>query len=238
MNFIWNKKSRAEWNIVINSTNTKAVNIFCLAAFSLNAFLNTLLGVKNSFKTDKIDLYIIYSFCWIICCFIYFFRLFYNRDSNCLAKILPNAKKIYTKKLPTIFCLMNFSVEILLGIAYLTSYLKGKSNPIFFLIFLLFCFLNLLLSVVIRITISAISHEHAITVWGSGLTKDACKLIGVIFGTAGILAGITITLSHFRKILIPFFGKNIAIFVVLCTGFIIASWIVSFRTFYRLYKER
>ncbi len=232
------KKSRAEWNILINSTNTKSMNIFGVIIFSINAFLYTLLGVRNSFTDNKIDWYIIFSFCWISCSYVYFFRLFYNRETNCLAKTLPNTKKIYTKKLPTIFCLITSSVEILLGIAYLISYLQEKTNPIFYLIFLLYCCFHLLVAFEIKLLITSISHEQPITMWGTGFTKSAMKLLGVVFGTAGILAVITLPLSHFHKIITTFFTEYFLIFVIFCIGLIITSWIFTFRIFYKLYNKR
>lgn len=231
------KKSRAEWSILINSTNAKTMNLAGMCVFALNAFLYTFLAVRNSFRANKLDYYIVFAFMWLIMTFVYFFRIFYNSESNCLAKILPNAKRIYTKKLPFIFCLLNSFVGIVILVVYFANYSKGKATPIIYLIFLLFCLFSLILTFCIKPLVLALKQEKAMT-WTMSFSKSAWLLLGIVFLDALVLSLITILIGHFKEELISFIEGNLIFYICFCEALIIISWITTFRAFNKLYKQR
>lgn len=231
------KKNRAEWSILINSTNAKALNLAGMCVFALNAFLYTFLAVRNSFRANKLDYYIVFAFMWLAMTFVYFFRIFYNSESNCLAKILPNAKRIYTKKLPLIFCLMNTVLGIIILVSYLVNYYKGIATPIIYPIVFIFCCFNLLLTLSIKPLILALKQEKAMT-WTMSWSKSAGALLGIVFLNAIVISLITILIGHFLEELVFIIEENLIIYIILCVLLIIISWITTFRAFNKLYKRR
>lgn len=232
------KKSRAEWNILINSTNTKAMNIFAIVAFGINALLYTYVGITRSFKDNKLDSYTVLGFLWAISVFVSFFRMFYQGNSNCLAKTLPNSRRIYTKKIPVIFLLMNLSFIPVILPVYLYHNAKGTDTSVVLLVILIYCAFTMAMALCVGKIIQILSHVSVTESLFGTVTKWTWQLLFVFVAAFSAIGLLAFLLAHFQEDVIYFFEAYPLIYAILCAVLLICSWVVTLKTFKKLYASR
>ncbi len=205
------KKNNTEWKTLLSSTNTALINAMMVFVGFFNSICFMIVSLKQlAIKNTNISnsFFPSYNVCVVLimltCCYVAFFRLFYNRTSPRFSKTLPCSKKLYTVKLSFLFECIITTVLIFTIAGTFFCYHRGYNSPMFYLLIIFFLFIHFSVSLFYPITVRFFNGEQHIY-WFNLKGKISSQAIFIFsFFVLNILP--SILLNYFAKPLCDFFG--------------------------------
>lgn len=233
------RKQINEWKIFFGSMNGPKANVSAMIVFFLNSILCTLRAYQS--MQNKTDMYHwTYGIVWLLGCYIFFIRLFFNRSTPRFSKTLPCTKKLYTRNISILFELLN-TLNLLIGVIIwiiLYRFPTEKTNlECFPILFLLSCVMHMLFSVLIPFTVKVIKQENKTNIEYSGLKNFNFGILFFYFAVLIVAIGLTILMKILIKTHVHMYLEGSFIFFMICGVIIVASWIINWRIFYYLYER-
>ena len=220
------KKEMAAWKIMLASGNNARLNSFIAIIFLLDAVCFLLVCLKRLCQYENAFPY--YPVCtstvMMTVCYSFFCRMFFNRTSPCFVKTLPFSKSIFTAKLSLLFESINTFFLLIIMAGSFVCLGKGYDSRFFYLVIIFFLFVYLSVSIMLPLFARFFINDNRVFVM---MALQILPLL-LIFFLANPIADL------FEPLSLP----GLTMMAVIAVIVVIASWVLNYFMFKKVYKIR